>query len=113
LNKGQFTHICQLNVSCGQDSVSGIVHVCIYKGINYIGLLLRNYEILIIGICIFYSKFVTNDLSFISNNKQTKSIIQLLHQEKLHQIIISPILILRKFLSFFLSGIIISSNNAL
>jgi hypothetical protein len=23
--KGQFTHICQLNVSCGQDSVSGIV----------------------------------------------------------------------------------------
>jgi hypothetical protein len=24
-NKGQFTHICQLNVSCGQDSVSGIV----------------------------------------------------------------------------------------
>jgi hypothetical protein len=25
-NKGQFTHICQLNVSCGQDSVSGIVH---------------------------------------------------------------------------------------
>jgi hypothetical protein len=28
-NKGQFTvtHICQLNVSCGQDSVSGIVRV--------------------------------------------------------------------------------------
>jgi hypothetical protein len=25
-NKGQFTYICQLNVSCGQDSVSGIVH---------------------------------------------------------------------------------------
>jgi hypothetical protein len=25
LYKGQFTHICQLNVSCGQDSVSGIV----------------------------------------------------------------------------------------
>jgi hypothetical protein len=25
--KGQFTHICQLNVSRGQDSVSGIVHV--------------------------------------------------------------------------------------
>jgi hypothetical protein len=25
-NKGQFTHICQLNVSCGQDSMSGIVH---------------------------------------------------------------------------------------
>jgi hypothetical protein len=24
-NKGQFTHICQLNVSRGQDSVSGIV----------------------------------------------------------------------------------------
>jgi hypothetical protein len=24
-NKGQFTHICQLNVSGGQDSVSGIV----------------------------------------------------------------------------------------
>jgi hypothetical protein len=24
-NKGQFTHICQLNASCGQDSVSGIV----------------------------------------------------------------------------------------
>jgi hypothetical protein len=24
-NKGQFTHMCQLNVSCGQDSVSGIV----------------------------------------------------------------------------------------
>jgi hypothetical protein len=24
-NKGQFTHICQLNVSCGQDSVSGII----------------------------------------------------------------------------------------
>jgi hypothetical protein len=24
-NKGQFTHICQLNVSCGQDSVSVIV----------------------------------------------------------------------------------------
>jgi hypothetical protein len=24
-NKDQFTHICQLNVSCGQDSVSGIV----------------------------------------------------------------------------------------
>jgi hypothetical protein len=24
-NKGQFTHICQLNVSYGQDSVSGIV----------------------------------------------------------------------------------------
>jgi hypothetical protein len=24
-NKGQFTHICQLNVSCGQDSVSAIV----------------------------------------------------------------------------------------
>jgi hypothetical protein len=28
-NKGQFTHICQLNVSggrgCGQDSISGIV----------------------------------------------------------------------------------------
>jgi hypothetical protein len=23
--KGQFTHICQLNVSCGQDSMSGIV----------------------------------------------------------------------------------------
>jgi hypothetical protein len=23
-NKGQFSHICQLNVSCGQDSVSGI-----------------------------------------------------------------------------------------
>jgi hypothetical protein len=23
--KGQFIHICQLNVSCGQDSVSGIV----------------------------------------------------------------------------------------
>jgi hypothetical protein len=31
-NKGQFTHICQLNVSCGtygQDSMSGIVHYCI------------------------------------------------------------------------------------
>jgi hypothetical protein len=27
-NKGQFTHICQLNVSCGQDSVSGIVPGC-------------------------------------------------------------------------------------
>jgi hypothetical protein len=26
-NKGQFTHICQLNVSCGQDSVSGIVQL--------------------------------------------------------------------------------------
>jgi hypothetical protein len=26
-NKGQFTHICQLNVSYGQDSVSGIVHL--------------------------------------------------------------------------------------
>jgi hypothetical protein len=25
INKGQFTHICQLNVNCGQDSVSGIV----------------------------------------------------------------------------------------
>jgi hypothetical protein len=25
-NKGQFTHICQLNVSCGQDSVTAIVH---------------------------------------------------------------------------------------
>jgi hypothetical protein len=25
-NKDQLTHICQLNVSCGQDSVSGIVH---------------------------------------------------------------------------------------
>jgi hypothetical protein len=24
-NKGQFTHICQLNVSCGQDSVTAIV----------------------------------------------------------------------------------------
>jgi hypothetical protein len=24
-NKGQFTHICQFNVSYGQDSVSGIV----------------------------------------------------------------------------------------
>jgi hypothetical protein len=24
-NKGQFTHICQLNVSYGQESVSGIV----------------------------------------------------------------------------------------
>jgi hypothetical protein len=24
-NKDQFTHICQLNVSCGQDSMSGIV----------------------------------------------------------------------------------------
>jgi hypothetical protein len=24
-NKGQFTHICQLNVSYGQDFVSGIV----------------------------------------------------------------------------------------
>jgi hypothetical protein len=24
-NKGQFTHICQLNVSCGHDSMSGIV----------------------------------------------------------------------------------------
>jgi hypothetical protein len=24
-NKGQFTHICQLNVNCGQDSVSRIV----------------------------------------------------------------------------------------
>jgi hypothetical protein len=24
-NKGQFTHICQLNVGYGQDSVSGIV----------------------------------------------------------------------------------------
>jgi hypothetical protein len=24
-NKGQFTHFCQLNVSCGQDSMSGIV----------------------------------------------------------------------------------------
>jgi hypothetical protein len=24
--QGQFTHICQLNVSYGQDSVSGIVH---------------------------------------------------------------------------------------
>jgi hypothetical protein len=23
--KGQFTHICQLNGSCGQDSMSGIV----------------------------------------------------------------------------------------
>jgi hypothetical protein len=34
-NKGQFTHICQLNVSCGQDSVSGIVRdfdiLCINK----------------------------------------------------------------------------------
>jgi hypothetical protein len=29
-NKGQFTHICQLKVSCGQDSVSGIVpKVCL------------------------------------------------------------------------------------
>jgi hypothetical protein len=27
-NKGQFTHICQLNVSCGQDSMSGIVSCC-------------------------------------------------------------------------------------
>jgi hypothetical protein len=26
-NKGQFTHICQLNVSCGQDSMSGIVRI--------------------------------------------------------------------------------------
>jgi hypothetical protein len=26
-NKGQFTHICQLNVSYGQDSVFGIVHL--------------------------------------------------------------------------------------
>jgi hypothetical protein len=26
-NKGQFTHVCQLNVSCGQDSVSGRVRV--------------------------------------------------------------------------------------
>jgi hypothetical protein len=26
-NKGQFTDICQLNVSCGQDSVFGIVHI--------------------------------------------------------------------------------------
>jgi hypothetical protein len=25
-NKGQFTHICQLNASYGQDSVSGTVH---------------------------------------------------------------------------------------
>jgi hypothetical protein len=23
-DRGQFTHICQLNVSCGQDSVSGL-----------------------------------------------------------------------------------------
>jgi hypothetical protein len=36
-NKGQFTHICQLNVSCGQDSVSGLVLIsvtrciCIYN----------------------------------------------------------------------------------
>jgi hypothetical protein len=30
-NKGQFTHICQLNVSCGQDSVSGIVHTMTIK----------------------------------------------------------------------------------
>jgi hypothetical protein len=27
-NKGQFTHICQLNVSCYQDSMSRIV-ICI------------------------------------------------------------------------------------
>jgi hypothetical protein len=26
-NKGQFTYIYQLNVSCSQDSVSGIVHI--------------------------------------------------------------------------------------
>jgi hypothetical protein len=26
-NKVQFTHICQLNVSCGQNSVSGIVQL--------------------------------------------------------------------------------------
>jgi hypothetical protein len=26
-NKGQFTHICQLNVSCGQDSMPGIVQL--------------------------------------------------------------------------------------
>jgi hypothetical protein len=26
-NKGQFTHICQLNVSYGQDSVSGIIRI--------------------------------------------------------------------------------------
>ncbi|KAH0818667.1 hypothetical protein GEV33_004124 [Tenebrio molitor] len=25
---GQFTHICQLNVSCGQDSVTAIVQIC-------------------------------------------------------------------------------------
>jgi hypothetical protein len=30
-NKGQFTHICQLNVSCGQDSVSGIVRLASKK----------------------------------------------------------------------------------
>jgi hypothetical protein len=26
-NKDQFTHICQLNVSCGQDSMSGILPI--------------------------------------------------------------------------------------
>jgi hypothetical protein len=33
-NKGQFTHICQLNVSRGQDSVSGIVHTYISRKSN-------------------------------------------------------------------------------
>jgi hypothetical protein len=35
-NKGQFTHICQLNVSCGQDSVSGIVITYDYYLMNAI-----------------------------------------------------------------------------
>jgi hypothetical protein len=30
-NKGQFTHICELNVSCGQDSVSAIVHISVVQ----------------------------------------------------------------------------------
>jgi hypothetical protein len=33
-NKGQFTHICQLNVSRGQDSVSGIVPIVAILVVN-------------------------------------------------------------------------------
>jgi hypothetical protein len=30
-SKGQFTHICQLHVSCGQDSMSGIGHFYFFE----------------------------------------------------------------------------------
>jgi hypothetical protein len=60
-NKGQFTHICQLNVSCGQDFVSGMVHYCVFQKHLYVKLIL-NFKLLLDT---FFHKVKTNWIEFL------------------------------------------------